>query len=105
MLNLNRHAMQQVAAQASEKLNATIKSESTAKRWRNAIIRALVEFEMQPEFMTYDPEGDALLIWSQKSNEIYSANGVCQCKAYMNGFPCWHRAAQRLVKIYNESAH
>lgn len=105
MLNFNKTTMQQIAAVASERINESVRSESMAKRWRNAIVRALVEFEMQSEFMTYDRQQDALLIWSQKSNEIYEANGVCSCKAYMNGFPCWHRAASRLVKLYNEQSH
>jgi len=52
--------------------------------------------------MHYD--GHALIILSG-SNEIYSANGTCQCKAYEKGFPCWHRAAARLVERYMETAH
>ncbi len=50
-------------------------------------------------FMHYD--GHALVILSE-SNEIYSANGTCQCKAFAHGKPCWHRAAARLVTRYNE---
>ena len=72
-----------------------------ARRWQHAIARAAVEIEVNP-YMTM--KDDALLILSP-SNEIYEANGRCQCKAYMNGFPCWHRAAARLVKRYNETSH
>jgi hypothetical protein len=49
-------------------------------------------------------DGDALLVLSE-SGEIYRANGACQCKAYANSQPCWHRAAARLVKRYNETSH
>ncbi len=49
--------------------------------------------------MHYD--GHALVILSE-SNEVYSANGTCQCRAYEFGKPCWHRAAARLVARYNE---
>jgi hypothetical protein len=49
-------------------------------------------------------DGDALLILSG-SNEIYRANGTCQCKAFSHGHPCWNRAAARLVKRYMEASH
>ena len=38
-----------------------------------------------------------------ESGETYFANGVCQCKAYALGTPCKHRAAARLVEMYNEA--
>jgi hypothetical protein len=68
-------------------------------RWQMAITKAKVELESNP-YMHYD--GHALLILSP-SGEIYSANGACQCKAYVNNQPCWHRAAARLVERYNEA--
>jgi hypothetical protein len=46
----------------------------------------------------------ALLILSP-SNEIYEANGTCQCRAYLSGYPCWHRAAARIVERYKETSH
>ncbi len=52
--------------------------------------------------MNYDKADNYLVIWSQKSNEVYSANGVCQCKAFERGMACWHRAAARLVRLYLE---
>jgi hypothetical protein len=52
--------------------------------------------------MTYDNEAAQLVIWSQDSDAIYSANGVCQCKAFAQGVPCWRRAA-RLVRLYTET--
>ena len=85
--------MQQVAQQAFDKTNSL--------RWQTAIAKAKRQIEENP-FMHFD--GDALLILSD-SNEIYRANGICQCRAYVNDQPCWHRAAARLVKRYNEAAH
>jgi hypothetical protein len=49
--------------------------------------------------MHYD--GHALIILSP-SNEIYEANGACQCRAFKNHQPCWHRAAARIVERYQE---
>ncbi len=93
MININRDRMQQVAQEAFDKTNSL--------RWQTAIAKAKRQIEENP-FMHFD--GDALLILSD-SNEIYRANGTCQCRAYVNGQPCWHRAAARLVKRYNEAAH
>src|SRR5215813_1656011 len=39
-----------------------------------------------------------------ESGETYFANGSCQCKAFALGTPCKHRAAARLIEIYNETA-
>ena len=72
-------------------------------RWQNAVKKAVKEIEENGAFMNWDSEADHLLIWSQGSNEIYTANGTCQCKAYNQGFPCYHRAASRLVKNYLET--
>ena len=74
-------------------------------RWINAISKAAVQIEDFSTFMTWQPEkGNTLLIWSSKSNEIYEANGVCQCQAYINGYPCWHRAAKKIVENYLKAA-
>ncbi|MGH9944475.1 MAG: hypothetical protein ACRD9R_19170 [Pyrinomonadaceae bacterium] len=48
--------------------------------------------------------GQSLLMLSE-SGEIYEANGVCQCRAFAGGQPCFHRAAYKLVKRYHETAH
>jgi hypothetical protein len=69
------------------------------RRWETAIVKAKQQLESNP-YIHFD--GHALLILSP-SNEIYSANGTCQCKAFTLGQPCWHRAAARLVERYNES--
>jgi len=86
--------MQQVIQAAFDKATG-------ARRWQTAIAKAKREIEDNP-FMHYD--GHALLVLSP-SGEIYSANGTCQCKAYANGQPCWHRAAARIVQRYNETSH
>ena len=68
-------------------------------RWRRAIARARQEIRSNP-YLHFD--GEALLILSP-SNEIYRANGVCQCKAFEQGRPCWHRAAGRIAQRYFEA--
>ena len=80
---------------------ATAQGGKHSRRWQTAIAKAKQQLESNP-FLHFD--GDALLILSD-SNEIYSANGTCQCKAFEFGKPCWHRAAARLVTRYNERAH
>ncbi len=91
MMNLDQDRMQMVTEEAFNK--------TSNLRWQMAITKAKVELESNP-YMHYD--GHALLILSP-SGEIYSANGACQCKAYVNNQPCWHRAAARLVERYNEA--
>ena len=51
--------------------------------------------------MDFDGDADRLLIWSQDSNEVSEANGVCQCRAYQNEVICCHRVAKRLIERYN----
>jgi hypothetical protein len=94
MLNINQERFANVVQMALVKAN-------DSKRWRNAIVRAAVEIEVNPYIEWKD---NSLLILSS-SNEIYEANGSCQCKAFANGQPCWHRAAARLVERYNETSH
>jgi hypothetical protein len=94
MLNIDQTKMQQVVQDAFDKV-------SGSRRWQTAIAKAKQQIEENP-YMHFD--GFALLILSP-SGEIYSANGTCQCKAYMKGQPCWHRAAARLVERYNETSH
>lgn len=94
MLNLNEATMAAVIQEAFDKA-------SGSRRWQTAIARAKQQIESNP-FMHFD--GEALLILSP-SNEIYRANGVCQCKAFERGIPCWHRAAARLVQRCVERSH
>jgi hypothetical protein len=94
MLNIEQAKLEEVAQEAFDKV-------PNSRRWQTAIGKAKLQIESNP-YLHLD--GDALLILSP-SNEIYRANGTCQCKAFEKGFPCWHRAAARLVKRYNETAH
>lgn len=94
MMNIDQDRMQQVAQDAFNRVSGN-------RRWETAIARAKVQLESNP-YMHFD--GDALLVLSE-SGEIYRANGTCQCKAFANGQPCWHRAAARLVQRYNETSH
>jgi len=94
MMNINQDAFQQVAQEAFDKVSGN-------RRWEVAIAKAKAQLETNP-YMHFN--GQSLLILSP-SGEIYTANGVCQCRAYASGQPCWHRAAARLVERYNETAH
>ena len=94
MLNIDQSRMQQIVQEAFDKV-------SGSRRWETAIVKAMQQIEENP-YMHYD--GRALLILSP-SGEIYSANGTCQCRAYLNHQPCWHRAGARLVERYNETSH
>ncbi len=95
MMNLDTNKMQQVIQEAFDKVAGN-------RRWEVAIAKASMEIESNP-FMHWN--GHALVILSS-SNEIYEANGVCQCKAFAHGKqPCWHRAAARLIERYNQTSH
>lgn len=94
MMNLNEERMSAVVQEAFDKV-------AGSRRWQTAIAKAKQQIETNP-YIHFD--GAALLILSD-SNEIYRANGVCQCKAFEQGQPCWHRAAARLVQRYLERSH
>jgi hypothetical protein len=94
MLNINQERLSGIVQDALSKAG-------DSKRWMKAIVRAAVEIQVNP-FIEW--QNNSLLILSP-SNEIYEANGSCQCKAFEQGFPCWHRAAARLVQIYKETSH
>jgi hypothetical protein len=103
MLNIeNKNKFGKVIADAIAKVELTVKDAQTKKRWINAISKAAAQIDNHGEFMTYDTQDNHLVIWSQDSNEIYTSNGVCQCKAFAQNQPCWHRAAARLVRLYLE---
>ncbi len=98
----NKDRFGKVIADALAKIELTVTDAGTKKRWINAIAKATAEIEENGVFMTWQDEDKSLLIWSQRSNNIYSANGVCQCRAFEQGSPCFHRAAARLVRLYME---
>ncbi len=95
---VNKEKLAEVAAEAISKLNPNDKSDV---RWLNAITKALCEIETNP-YLTFQPETNSLLILSETSGQIYSANGTCQCKAFEKGFACYHRALARLIVRYLE---
>jgi hypothetical protein len=95
---VNKEVLGQIAAESIAKINP---AQPNGKRWINAIARATAEIETNP-YMSYNHDSHSLLIMSETSNETYTANGTCQCKAFEKGFPCKHRAAARLVAIYIE---
>ena len=98
----NKDKFGKVVAGALAKIELTVTDAGMKKRWINAIAKATAEIEANGVFMTYQPEDHSLIIWRQKSNNIYTANGVCQCRAFEQGSPCFHRAAARLVRLYME---
>ncbi len=98
---IDREILAEVAAEAISK---AADAPRDAKRWVNAIAKAVVEIENNP-FMTWQSVSKSLLILSERTGNIYTANGVCQCEAYSKGFPCYHRAAARLVTRYLERIH
>jgi hypothetical protein len=93
-MNIASNRVQQVVQEAFDKV-------SGSRLGQTAIVKAKQQIEENP-YLRFD--GRALLILSP-SGEIYSANGTCQCKAFTQGQACWHRAAARLVKRYNETSH
>ncbi len=98
----NKDRFGKVIADSLSKIEQTVTDAQTKKRWINAIAKAAAEIEQNGVFMTWQNEDHSLLIWSQRSNNIYTANGVCQCRAFEQGSPCFHRAAARLVRLYLE---
>ena len=99
----NKDLFAKIIADALSTVEQTVLDYQTKKRWINAIGKAAAEIENNGTFMTWQADEQSLLIWSQKSNHIYSANGVCQCYSFNHGAPCFHRAAARLVRLYIEA--
>lgn len=91
MINVSTNTLETATQEAFDKATASPKD---SQRWQRAIARAWQEFQTNPYL---DWQDNALLILSP-SNEIYRANGTCQCPAYLRGYPCWHRAAARIVQ-------
>lgn len=78
----------------------TAKSKTNDRRWVTAIDRAVEGLTGGKWVVTELTYSVAI---TTESGQTYFANGVCQCRAYRNGQPCKHRAAARLVEIYNET--
>jgi hypothetical protein len=93
-MTLNLIQLAAVTAVAMAKAQAT-----NQRAWVRAIEKAAEQLASNP----YIAEQDGGLLILSYSGETYHANGACQCKAYLNGRPCWHRAAAQLVKRYREA--
>lgn len=97
----NKEKFAKIVADALRAAHRNCQNVNLRNRWIRAIARAVAEIETNGTFMQYERDENYLLVWSQKSNQIYSANGICQCFAFTeHHFPCWHRAAARLVRNY-----
>ncbi len=94
---INREVLAEVAADALAKLNPETRD---GKRWANAIGKAVAVIEQNPQ-MVYDLRTASLHI-TESRGTLYTANGTCQCEAYSGGFPCYHRAAARVIQRYLE---
>lgn len=64
------------------------------KRWLNAINRAALNLEAcQWQF-----DGIVFIVKSATEDIHYNVTpDGCECKAFLSGKPCWHRAARRLL--------
>ena len=91
MLNLDTAILAIIVAAAKE-------AAAQYPRWLNAIERAARELETN----AWIERGDHGLVIASPSGNVYTANGACQCDAYSFGNACWHRAAARLVRRYDE---
>lgn len=89
-----------------EKLTAIVeaaKAKTSDSRWIRAIDKAFEQLTTNP-YIDLDKEHEGGLIILGTRGNIYSSNGVCQCESFTYGQkPCWHRAAARLVKRYQEA--
>jgi hypothetical protein len=104
----DKNFLLEIAADAVSQAQLNLSDGREITRWVNAIANGIQMLEDNWAFITWQPESKSLLILSD-SNRIYSANGVCQCKAFTEGikrrnkpFPCKHRALARLIRLYFE---
>jgi hypothetical protein len=97
--SIDKEVLGQFAAESINKIQDT--NAPNGKRWVNAIAKAVVEIESNP-YLTYDLKSHELMMLSERTGTVYRANGTCQCQAYEQGFPRYHRAASRLVAVYLE---
>jgi hypothetical protein len=110
MINLEAEKFQQVATAAFERAKNAPKD---ATRWANAITKA-AEF-LSTNALWHLMDDDVLLLVSSQSFEVYEVGeDSCEridgdsrvyCPAFEKGkFPCWHRAARRLLLLYAADA-
>ena len=99
----NKEKFEQIVSDSIEKVALTVSDDRLAQRWINAINKAAAQIEENGEWITWMPETKSIVIWNQETNNVHSANGVCDCEAYKRGFPCFHRAAARIIRLYMEA--
>ena len=78
-------------------MEIALRQSEGSPRWRNAFARAA---EMIRGGALMHWMGGSLLVLSG-SGRVYEASESCQCEAFLRGWPCKHRAAYRLVRLYN----
>ena len=80
-------------------------TEDLQSRWVNAIGKAARRIEIDGFAITWEPEKDYLLIWSQSSNNIYEIKKGfgCTCRAAEFANPCWHLAAKKILRRYSQN--
>src|SRR5262245_50998908 len=84
-----------------EKVVKEAKAKTTDKRWLNAIDKAAAAILNGKWVVTQLVH---CYVFTTESGKTYKANGVCQCEAFFRDQPCKHRAATRLLDLYNETA-
>jgi hypothetical protein len=80
-------------------VEAAAQQSGGGRRWRNAFARAAAMIRAGA-LMHWT--GGSLLVLSD-SGRVYEAGAACQCEAFLRGLPCKHRAAYRLVRLYNST--
>ena len=88
-------------------LNKALETVQGNKRWANAIKRGA---ELIQSNRCLQMEDDGTLLILSESGHNYAVNGACRteqglCPAFANHKPCKHRAAYRLLQLYNEREH
>lgn len=101
----NRDLFGKVIAESLVKIDSNGEINTAQKlRWVNAIGKAVARMESSDFLMTWQAESNTMVIWTVgTTNQVYEANGVCQCTAFKAGQPCWHRAVKQLYKNYLEA--
>jgi hypothetical protein len=106
MLNItDKNFLIEIAADAVAQTHLTFRRKKTLRnRWIKAIAKAAaIILEGDTTFLHWDSLSNTLYYWSPESNEIYQSSGEkCQCTAFLQSNPCYHRAMSRLIRNYFE---
>ena len=97
---INEAVFQKVVERALERVQGN-------KQWTNAVRRG-AELIQSNRCLQMADDGTLLIL--SDSGHNYAVNGVCRteqglCPAFANHKPCKHRAAYRLLQLYNEGEH